>query len=959
MSNKKLNKDSNSDNIETYQKEFKAFLDQYGISEEDNLLQLAVDDETHGGRTNYFSVESNYGNLRILYPTLDKGVYTYETGTKNTPTKWLYRERLREPMDDTKYLHPAGAALVPFFPKGIIEKFQDSTTIPILYVTEGEKKAFKANLLGCDIIAIPGIQAFINGKGSKDLHSDIARLIKRCKVKTIVYLTDADTFTIRWEENKDLSLRPAQFLSAVQKFTHACETLMNDDNSTLKRVYFMSIKKEFIEHGKGLDDLLIHFKDQQDKILDDIKKLDKASEYFAGLNVGQKSEKMLKIYFGTNHVNTFYQTYGEYIQQRNFVWKGTAFEFIDGQFMPVVLDDSRNELSFRYGNELTTLLRQNQEKQREMVSRWKLQALNFGVIETEYGYFEASFNYSERVIDLNQISNFTLKILYHIRMANGAKRVIELTNHRNRKANIDIETKQLTSQGLFKEFTEAQGDYRFWGSKAIFEKLKGKWFADEKPCFQLDTLGWYKDGFFTFANGVLTDKFNEVDEHGIVTMDEANYFIPYSKPADDTQYLNERKFTFKEGKVKFENWANLYYKAFGDASMVVMLFSVACIFSDVIYKFRNNFPLLFLYGEGGSGKSTLALKIQMLFGDPQPPLKLSEKANTDKAKIRKLAQYVNAVAVMEEFVNSLEMSVIKTLTGIYDRFGYERSTLGSRYGSETVPINSGVIITGNEYPADDPLLQRLILIDYNTNIRSEETIKNFNALQELEEDGVTSVLCELLQNRELIIGEFREFFKEEYKNSREKFADVGAPDRILENYSIISTMYKLLETKYQLPFTHEKLLTYMKLTLVSQTEKRDTGGTIQQFWDIILFLHNQGLVQHCREFEMIDSSRIAIKVKDIHAYYLTKHYEIHRKPGLMLATLRQKLKDWNGFLEHKESHRMTGQQSVTSVMVFDYKKCNIYLASNLEYKRNKIAEAERNLQKVDSQLPFDTAEPKF
>lgn len=72
---------------------------------------------------------------------------------------------------------------------------------------------------------------------------------------------------------------------------------------------------------------------------------------------------------------------------------------------------------------------------------------------------------------------------------------------------------------------------------------------------------------------------------------------------------------------------------------------------------------------------------------------------------------------MEEYINDQDLAVKKTLTGLYDRLGYERGTLESKFGTETVPIQSTVIITGNEYPDDDPLMQRLIILDYNHNIR--------------------------------------------------------------------------------------------------------------------------------------------------------------------------------------------------------------------------------------------------
>src|SRR6185369_16156168 len=113
-----------------------------------------------------------------------------------------------------------------------------------------------------------------------------------------------------------------------------------------------------------------------------------------------------------------------------------------------------------------------------------------------------------------------------------------------------------------------------------------------------------------------------------------NFYIPYHPNTDGYLHLNEKRFAYKYSDTSFDKWSSLYCIAFGDAGKVVLLFGIATLFSDHIFNIRGNFPLLFLYGEGGSGKSRVAMYLQHLWGDPQPPLKLSEKANTDKGKIR-------------------------------------------------------------------------------------------------------------------------------------------------------------------------------------------------------------------------------------------------------------------------------------------------------------------------------------
>lgn len=557
----------------------------------------------------------------------------------------------------------------------------------------------------------------------------------------------------------------------------------------------------------------------------------------------------------------------------------------------------------------------------------------YGFIIKDNSYYFAEFDTEHNVCILVKKSNFTLRILFHINRGKQNKRVIELVNVYNRKVTCDIETKQLTSFQLFKELTEGHGNFLFEGTNVELQKIKNKLFTEELPSQQIDMLGWNRQGkFFAFSNGLYNSTFHPVDEHGIVTLHEKNYFIPYHPGTDEYSHLNEKRFSYKASLVTFEEWSTLYCRAFGKPGEVALIFGIATLFSDHIFGVRGNFPMLFLYGEGGSGKSRVGLYLQHLWGDPQPPLKLSEKANTDKSKIRKMAQYVNAMALFEEFINELDMSVIKTITGIYDRFGYERSNMDSKYGTETVPINSSAMITGNSYPNDDPLMQRVILFDYNTNIRDKNVTEAYDLLTELNRRGITTVTGQLLQLRNAFVQHWENYFRPQFDAFKDAVSKKGitVPDRMIENYSVILTTAKVLKgIGLKLPFELDALSKFMADTIVAQAEKRDTGSVIQRFWDIVLQLANEGTIKHCREYT-ISGDIVAIRFTEIHGLYMEKHARIYRAPGLGKSTLLQKLKD-SGLMKNGDAkHRRQGSM-VVSCHEFIYEKLGIDLLSPTLY----------------------------
>jgi hypothetical protein len=560
-------------------------------------------------------------------------------------------------------------------------------------------------------------------------------------------------------------------------------------------------------------------------------------------------------------------------------------------------------------------------------------------LEYQNAYYFAKYERDEfgnpKTCILERRSNFTLRILYHITRGKNNKRVIVLTNNRNREVVLDVETAQITSFNKFKELTEGAGNFLFEGSQLDLMKIKNKLFDLEKPCSQIDTLGWHKKGFYTFCNGIFNSEFRPVDKYGIVQYDDSNYYIPYHPETDDSLSLNEKKFAYKESNVTWAQWAPCYFRSFGDASMVALVFGVASLYSDAIFSLKNNFPMLFLYGEGGSGKSTVVNFLQYLFGSPQPALKLSEKANTDKAKIRKLAQYSNAVACMEEYINDLDLSVKKTLTGLYDRLGYERGTLESKFGTETVPIQSTVIITGNEYPDDDPLLQRLIILDYNQNVRSEETIRHFDKLKQLNRNGITPITGQLLQHRSAVVENFDREYRHQFQSFKSEYKGSAVPDRMIENNAVLLAVYQILTAAgREWPFNYFSFRDYLLKTLSTQADKRDTGAVLQRFWDIVLNLLNKGIIKNGREIK-VNGAEVEIRFKEVHMQYLEEHHRIYRAKGLASNTLQQKLKDSPYYNQSKSAARFGDK--VTSSMVFHYDGIGVDLLAIIDMKDKEQA----------------------
>lgn len=286
----------------------------------------------------FFSADAE-GNIVIHYFNLDGRQYSWKKENAKWPV-YFTRKRLRVQKEDQKYSQDKGSGQFPFFTPSVLHKYrlakgdagdynQDKGRIETLIVVEGEFKAFKGYMAGMDIIGIPSIHGFYNGDVRGKLHEDIQDLIITCQVQKIVFLVDADLLTLKWEEKKDLSKRPESFFAAVKLFRESLQLLVDDKTVALENVYFMHILTKFKEDAKGLDDLLEMHPAKIDEIKKDLMQFQFAKTYFAGRVINDTNRDLanLRKYLGLHDEQEFYKCYGEFIGDREFLFRNKRYEY--------------------------------------------------------------------------------------------------------------------------------------------------------------------------------------------------------------------------------------------------------------------------------------------------------------------------------------------------------------------------------------------------------------------------------------------------------------------------------------------------------------------------------------------------------------------------------------------------------------------------------------------------------
>jgi hypothetical protein len=575
----------------------------------------------------------------------------------------------------------------------------------------------------------------------------------------------------------------------------------------------------------------------------------------------------------------------------------------------------------------------------------------------EYGFYEYRNRYwlQRKGYDFENVSNFTMKVLFLIVGVN-AKRIVEVTNVYGKKAVIDMAIGDLISVEKFKERVESIGNFQFQGKSSDLARIKSKLFNLEKPSIEISTLGQYRDLFYTFGNGVYKDgNFIDIDDKGmieLITKDEnsketkEHYYIPVfgSIQADENEDLrNYRKFIHRPTAVNFKEWSKLFCDVYGENGQITLAFSIVALFRDFIQDKRKCTPMLFLFGQRGSGKGTLANSILNLWGVPQDPLMLGG-ASTVVGFMRKLGQFQNAIVWLDEYKNDIDEKKIESLKNIWDGIGYERGVKDQSNKTQTSPVRSAAMLSGQEMPNREPaLFSRNILLTFKTaGNRTQTEIDEFNNLREVEDNGITNCTLEILKHRQYFKDNFEKKYAEVAKLLRTAFQNTEVIERQIVNHAILNAAVWTLQDKVSFPFNVFDLMKVSEKRINEQRLMMRTANEVQQFFEMVYYLLSNNII-HDEDAIMFRADFVYIRLKEIMPFY-RQHSKQQGLKALDKGTLESYLEASEAYDEDesKRSHRFKKIQNPTTARVFLQSQLTKLYSIDLKEAISKNREAAQN-----------------
>jgi hypothetical protein len=584
------------------------------------------------------------------------------------------------------------------------------------------------------------------------------------------------------------------------------------------------------------------------------------------------------------------------------------------------------------------------KKGESMTEDQRKQVFRYAHFEFKNKTYYAKFD-NDRVT-FEMVANFGIKPLYLIMSKTDAKRLLEITNETGSKQIVDIPAKAFTSVTEFEVWVTSVGNFWQNFTKAQFQKIKRRLYAQTQEAEEVRTLGYHRDGFYAFANGIISDRFVKIDEYGIVTHEKdgkkKSYFLPALSLIyrhESELYETEKRLVYVQRDVSFSEWSELFIKVHKKNGWIALNYYVAALFRDFIYSQQKFFPHLFLFGPPGTGKSNTAWSLMYLFGLERKPFNLN--AGTQVGFHRTFAQIINGLVWFDEYANTIEWKRIQDMKGAYDGSGHVKGEYNAGSSSNktvTTPINSACIISGQELPtADNALFKRTILCQYFQTEYSQEEASANERLKRLQEKGLSEITGDIVKLRGKVEDTYAGWLAKVRGELKEALKDIpNIEGRIVENAAQILAIYPTLGASIQWPFTYEELRAEWITSIRQQNTMIVSAKETSTFWDMVSYMVASRQLIESEDF--IISAEASIRIRNgneretvtfqtpkevvflrltrVHPLYLEALRKQGQKAGMDLGTLKHYLQHSKEFIGNVDQMRF--KTSNTSAFAFDY-----------------------------------------
>lgn len=517
-----------------------------------------------------------------------------------------------------------------------------------------------------------------------------------------------------------------------------------------------------------------------------------------------------------------------------------------------------------------------------------------------------------------EITNFITTPIMHVYKGAESEHLITIDNGYV-KSTLKIDSGDFPYRDTFMRSTVKEGSFTILGNSLQWLRIATDLLHKFPRCTELPELGYHENGFFAYSDYIhcISHGKLEINLHGIFQKGEKKYLLAQQSDVytqligtGTDPYENDRPLTYKKSPITFEEWCQKVDRVYNIQGTVGIAFSIFTLFRDIITKVTGTSPHLYLFGPPRSGKSVLAKTISGLFYVGRKFFTAYE--GTAPAFYTYMSRFVNCPAVINEVDANVPIAIERhqAYKGAFDLEAREKMNMagkGNKRSTIIQKVNSSLILVGQHLIAtdDNALPSRCIIEDFLPNDnRTDEDNRAFSTLDQVSEQGITSLLTDLLSMRTTFQNNFRELYLTQISEWIKETSQKGKPidQRILNTYAMLATCYKILSQSYTLPVSQEKFTEYCLQKATKWSRHISTSDSLSEFWRYVSFLSEAGqiidgwdlIIKTETKIETRDGKVLTfdagitvlyIRLNNIHKIYQAENRKRTGKEGISLESL--------------------------------------------------------------------------
>ena len=285
-----------------------------------------------------------------------------------------------------------------------------------------------------------------------------------------------------------------------------------------------------------------------------------------------------------------------------------------------------------------------------------------------------------------------------------------------------------------------------------------------------------------------------------------------------------------------------------------------------------------------------------------------------------LSTTANALVLLDEYKNTLDMRIVEIIKGAYDGVGRARMDMDKGKKIERTPVDCGVIVCGQEMPTlDIAMFTRMIYLPTAITVHDREAKDKFNHLSDIRKLGLQHLTMQVLAHRANFESSFYDMYNEVCNEVCDLIDGDNVEDRLWRNWAIMLASYKVLRVPLGLPFEYEEIKKLCIEGIKRQSGEVTSNNELGNLWNALSTLYDQGKIYADSDFKVKYVQRL--KTDKGQREYKEKH------PILMLRLA-------NFVSQYKQLAQREGEKKI----IMDRDSIRYYLTTGSAYLGVKPSE---------------------